>query len=70
MKKINFDLIPSNFEVSYRNGVLRHVREKDRSVCFGETVSELLADVKSNEHKNIERYLILSKKYKGEEGEV
>lgn len=66
MKKINFDIIPENFEISIRNGILRHVREHDRSVCFGETVGELLTDVNSDEHKNIERYLSLSKKYKGE----
>jgi len=66
MKKINFELVPKNFEFSVRNGILRHVRETDRSVCFGETVAELLADVAADEHKNIERYLCLSKKYKGE----
>lgn len=66
MKKINFALIPQNFEISVRNGILRHVRETDRSVCLGETVVELLADVRSDAHKDIERYLWLSKKYKGE----
>ena len=66
MKKINFDLVPKNFEFSVRNGILRHVRETDRSVCFGETVAELLADVESGKHKDIERYKCLSRKYKGE----
>lgn len=66
MKKINFDIIPKNFEFSVRNGILRHVRETDRSVCFGETIVELLADVKSDGHKDMERYLSLSRKYKGE----
>ena len=66
MKKINFDLIPPNFEFSVRNGVLRHVRETDRSVCLGETAAELLADVESGKHKDIERHLYLSRKYKGE----
>lgn len=66
MKKINFDLVPTNFEFSIRNSVLRHVRETDGSICFGETVAELLADVKSDNHKDIERYKCLSRKYKGE----